>query len=114
VSPSGSLAELDDPGAETGQEHNNAGGSGQDEARACVRADVGADDLFDDDVHMFIVLAPRFVSYWGCPGADPENPETVSGEIRAGKQLWWDGRSSDQVLSEELEDDLDPLFAVER
>jgi len=34
---------------------------------------------------MFIVLAPRFVSYWGCPGADPENPETVSGAIRAGK-----------------------------
>jgi hypothetical protein len=84
VGPSGSLAEFEDPGAETGHEHKNAGGSGQEEARACVRADVGADDLFDDDVHMFIVLAPSFGFYWGCPGADPENPEIVSGAIRAG------------------------------
>jgi hypothetical protein len=84
VSPSGSLAKFEDPGAETGHEHNNAGGCGQEEARACVRADVGGDDLFDDDVHVFIVIAPRFVSYWGCPGADPENPEIVSGAIRAG------------------------------
>jgi len=75
------LAELDDPCAETGHEHNYAGCSGQEGDRACVRADVGGDDLFDDDVHVFIVIAPRFVSYWGCPGADPENPEIVSGAM---------------------------------
>ncbi len=67
VSPSCSLAELDGPGAEAGQENNNADGSGQQEARACVRADVGAEDLFDDDVHVLIVMAPSFGSYWGCP-----------------------------------------------
>ena len=87
VSPSGSLAELDDPGAETGQENNNAGGSGQQEALTCVRADVGADDLFDEAFHVFIVIGPSFVSYRGCPGADPENPEIVSGAIRAGKPI---------------------------
>ena len=83
VSPSSSLDEFDDPGAETAQEHDNAGGSGQEEARACVLAHVGADDLFGDDVHVFIVLAPSFVFYWGCPGADPENPEIVSGSALA-------------------------------
>jgi hypothetical protein len=83
VRPLGSLAELHDSGAETGQEHNNAGGSGQEETRACVRAHVGADDLCDDDVHAFIVLAPSVVFYWGCPGADPENPEIVSGSALA-------------------------------
>ena len=58
VSPSGILAEFDDPGAETGQEKNKADGGSQQEARVCVRADVGVDDLFDDDVHVFMVMAP--------------------------------------------------------
>ena len=85
VSPSGNVAKIDDPGAETGHEHKKAGGSGQEEARAYVRAEVGADELFNDDFHVFIVIALRFVSYWGCPGANPENPEIVSGAVRAGE-----------------------------
>lgn len=78
---------LDDPGAETGSEHNKAGRSGHEGERVCVRAQVGPDELFNDCVHVFIVIVPRFDSYWGCPGANPENPEVVSGVLSAGESI---------------------------
>lgn len=66
--------ELDDPGAETGEQDANDDAGCQEEARIRKGAEVAADDVFGDGPHVLIVTALPIGAYWGCPGRHPENP----------------------------------------